>query len=156
VSSIIFVHGLQGHPRKTWACDGTQGLGEATGRSQRGLKKLFSMKRRTGPEDPHKLEPDNVFWPLDLLPKDCGNSRVLTWGYDSKVSNFFGGAASQSNIRAHAQNLLHALKIQRLDCVSSSTNEVYGYLLSSIHSNEDKLLLLHIPLVVSSFVTHKM
>lgn len=155
MSSIIFVHGLQGHPRKTWACEETQGLGKVAGRRPRGLKKLFSTIRGTVPEDLHTLEPLSVFWPLDLLPMDCGNSRILTWGYDSKVSNFFGGAASQSNIRAHAQNLLHALKIQRLDCVSSSTGEVYSHLLNSIRSKEDKLFLLHIHLVVSLYITRK-
>lgn len=66
----------------------------------------------------HNIEANEVFWPLDLLPDDCGNARILTWGYDSKVSHFFGGATNQSNITAHARNLLHALKIRRLKCVS--------------------------------------
>ena len=57
-----------------------------------------------------------IFWPLDLLAEDCVNSRILTWGYDSKVSHFFGGATNQSSIAEHAQNLLSA--IRRLDPVS--------------------------------------
>jgi ankyrin repeat domain-containing protein 50 len=122
VRSIVFVHGLQGHPRRTWTCErptqlGPQVLGGATRHSHR-LKKLFSRKQRTGSEDAHKVQERTVYWPLDFLADDCANSRILTWGYDSKVSNFFGGAASQSNIRAHAQNLLRALMVERLNSVS--------------------------------------
>lgn len=65
-----------------------------------------------------RQEPTEIFWPLDLLPLDCTNSRILTWGYDSKVSHFFGGASNQSNITSHSQNLLAGLKRSRLDSVS--------------------------------------
>ena len=81
--------------------------------------KLFPWKRRTGSEDVPNSESDEIFWPLDLLPEDCANSRILTWGYDSKVSHFFGGAANQSSIAQHAQNLLYA--IRRLGPVSRPT-----------------------------------
>jgi hypothetical protein len=125
VCSIIFVHGLQGHPRKTWTCEnvprlGSQGSRETTEGSHRGIRKIFSRKRKEGLGKGHKLEASEVFWPFDLLPADCGNARILTWGYDSKVSHFFNGTANQSNITAHARNLLHALKVRRLNCVSLS------------------------------------
>ncbi|KAF8850232.1 hypothetical protein BDZ45DRAFT_603143, partial [Acephala macrosclerotiorum] len=61
-----------------------------------------------------------VFWPLDLLPADCTNARILTWGYDSKVSHFLGGPTNQSNIIDHAKNLLRALRIRRLNCQGRS------------------------------------
>ncbi|KAH8803520.1 hypothetical protein F5884DRAFT_508819 [Xylogone sp. PMI_703] len=120
IADIVFVHGLQGHPRKTWACPRAEqseppGLGETSGHS-RTLKKIFSRKHRSRSQDTHRLELETVFWPLDFLVEDCANSRILTWGYDSRVSNFFGGAANQSNIGAHAQNLLRAIKHERLDC----------------------------------------
>ncbi|MCJ1403576.1 hypothetical protein MMC11_006799, partial [Xylographa trunciseda] len=83
---------------------------ETTGGSQRGFKKLFSWKHGAGSKDAYKSEPDEVFWPLDLLPEDCANSRILTWGYDSEVSHFFGGATNQSNISAHARNLLYGIR----------------------------------------------
>lgn len=121
--SVVFVHGLQGHPRDTWAWDRPAQLaprvpGGTAGHSHL-LKKIFSRRQRTGLEGTHKPEVDGVYWPLDFLAKDCVNSRILTWGYESKVSNFFGGAANQSNIRAHAQNLLRALMVERLNSVSS-------------------------------------
>jgi len=115
ITDIVFVHGLQGHPRKTWACErvpglGSQGSGEGP---HRGIRSIFSRKRREGPKE---AESSEVFWPSDLLPDDCRNARILTWGYDSKVTNFFAGAANQSNITAYARNLLQALKICRRDC----------------------------------------
>ncbi len=118
--SIVFVHGLQGHPRKTWACErvpglGSQGSGEG---SHRGIRNIFSRRRREGAKE---AEASEVFWPSDLLPDDCKNARILTWGYDSKITNFFAGAANQSNITAYARNLLQALKMCRRDCVSLSS-----------------------------------
>jgi hypothetical protein len=41
----------------------------------------------------------------------------MTWGYDSLVSRFFGGAANQSNIFTHAKDLLCALNRERISCV---------------------------------------
>ncbi|KUJ22968.1 ankyrin [Mollisia scopiformis] len=116
------IHGLQGHPRKTWTCESNPrqppyGSSEPI---EKALKKLFSRKHKTGHKDTEKRETAEVFWPLDLLPLDCTNSRILTWGYDSKVSHFFGGASNQSNITAHAQNLLAGLKRSRLDCPGRS------------------------------------
>ena len=123
--SIIFVHGLQGHPRTTWTCERIsalrpQGSTQLTSSPHNGIKKLFSRKRRAELKDARKPQTDEVFWPLDLLAEDCASSRILTWGYDSKVSHFFSGATNQSSITAHAKNLLHALKICRLQCVSLS------------------------------------
>jgi ankyrin repeat domain-containing protein 50 len=46
------------------------------------------------------------FWPLDFLPRDCPNSRILTWGYDSVVSNFFKGSANKNTILQHSCDLL--------------------------------------------------
>lgn len=63
-------------------------------------------------------EKKDIYWPLDLLPEDCPDARILTWGYDSQVSHFFGGPTNQSNIPAHARNLLHGLKTNRVESVS--------------------------------------
>ena len=58
-----------------------------------------------------------TFWPADFLPVDCPNSRILTWGYESNVSRFFGGATDQGNIFDHAKKLLYSLHRERRTCV---------------------------------------
>lgn len=55
----------------------------------------------------------SCFWPEDLLAKDFANTRIATYGYDSKVSNFFGGAADQTTIVGHGRSLLHATEALR-------------------------------------------
>ncbi|OBT84383.1 hypothetical protein VE02_06736 [Pseudogymnoascus sp. 03VT05] len=62
------------------------------------------------------LTVSEVFWPLDLLPEDCPDARILTWGYESNISRFFAGPANQNTILAHARDLLYALESIRRDC----------------------------------------
>lgn len=49
-----------------------------------------------------------LFWP-QKLPEACSQARVMTFGYDSCVSKFFGGAANKSTFYDHAGDLLEAL-----------------------------------------------
>lgn len=74
-ADIIFVHGLRGHPIKTWT------KGDTT-------------------------------WPKDLLPSKMSNARIMTWGYDAQVANFFE-KASQSSMFNHAQQLLQDISMER-------------------------------------------
>ncbi|KAG4421365.1 hypothetical protein IFR04_005548 [Cadophora malorum] len=126
IVDIIFVHGLQGHARQTWACElnsyrNLRPPKETSGGSHHlNIRKLFSRKHSGSSQDSSESQSGEVFWPLDLLPDDCPDARILTYGYDSKVSNFFGGPANQSNIIAHARDLTHKLKRLRLDCPGRS------------------------------------
>ncbi|KAL8941796.1 MAG: hypothetical protein Q9216_002034 [Gyalolechia sp. 2 TL-2023] len=57
-------------------------------------------------------EVDKVFWPRDLLPAELPNARIMSYGYDVDVMNFFSNA-SQSSIFQHALNLLEDLQRKR-------------------------------------------
>jgi hypothetical protein len=48
------------------------------------------------------------FWPLDLLPKSIRNARIMAFGYDADVVNFWK-PASQNRIFDHAKALSGAL-----------------------------------------------
>lgn len=85
----------------------------------RGIRQLFSRKQGIQSGEAQKAKAVEIYWPVDLLPADCTNARILTWGYDSNFTHFFGGSANQSNIFAIARDLLFALERQRLDCVGS-------------------------------------
>jgi len=50
---------------------------------------------------------------MDLLSTDCQSARILTFGYDSRVSHFFSGPTNQNNISAHGRSLLNALELYR-------------------------------------------
>ncbi|KAI1465515.1 uncharacterized protein F4812DRAFT_439075 [Daldinia caldariorum] len=70
---IVLIHGLGGHPEKTWRS---------------------SYK----------------FWPRDRLAISFPKSRVLVYGYDSKVTKFGTGAASQNSFLDHTRHLLLDLR----------------------------------------------
>ncbi|MCJ1400344.1 hypothetical protein MMC11_003549 [Xylographa trunciseda] len=106
IADLIFVHGLQGHPRRTWQYPKT---GD---RPQKGvLKKVAGVLRGKspiqGPTQP------TVFWPADFLPEDFRNVRILTYGYDSQVSHYFSGPANRLNLSQHGEALLNRVSGER-------------------------------------------
>jgi hypothetical protein len=56
----------------------------------------------------YKDKKTEVHWPTELLPKDYPDARILTFGYDANISEFFGPASS-NRIGNHAENMLGAL-----------------------------------------------
>ncbi|KAK2729396.1 nb-arc and ankyrin domain protein [Colletotrichum kahawae] len=56
----------------------------------------------------------DVCWPRDLLKNDISNCRIMTWGYDSSVANFFT-QASRESIFGHADSLLSDVSMERRD-----------------------------------------
>ncbi|KAH6850652.1 hypothetical protein B0I37DRAFT_118665 [Chaetomium sp. MPI-CAGE-AT-0009] len=119
IADLVFVHGLQGDPEGTW----TYGKREKDAKSAK-LKGLlattFARKRHTqdqlGEPATGTTGTRPVFWPHELLAKDCPNTRVLTYGYDSHISHFFKGPANQSGILAHGIALMRALEVERRKC----------------------------------------
>jgi hypothetical protein len=121
--SIVFIHGLQGHPRNTWTWESDARLPENSVAIERKPKKstfksLLKKRNKDAVPDPETIKPARaaVFWPYHLLPQDCSNSRILTWGYDSNIIKFFA-PTSKNNIVHHALNLLGDLVAQRNLCV---------------------------------------
>ncbi|KAI0179599.1 hypothetical protein GGR52DRAFT_579405 [Hypoxylon sp. FL1284] len=84
--NIIFVHGLRGHPQKTW---------EATSNSDRAA----SPGRR------------KVFWPRDYLVEDLPEANVWTYGYNADVIGGLFQADNQNSVSQHGRDL--AVKIER-------------------------------------------
>ncbi|KAF5657827.1 nb-arc ankyrin domain-containing protein [Fusarium denticulatum] len=148
VVDILFVHGLGGHPRKTWTSSKrapvTPELLSASESLRKNLRKnshksalgralsqLHRMTRNTAaearPETLHDIDADPalVFWPVDLLSRDCPDSRILVFGYDSKITKYSTGSVSENSVFSHAKDLLFALGLERplnrpLICVAHS------------------------------------
>ncbi|KAF5025375.1 hypothetical protein F66182_2540 [Fusarium sp. NRRL 66182] len=105
-ADIVFVHGLQGHPEKTWTFKNEAERVPLTWR-----ERLLRQRRR------QRAVGATVYWPYDLLcvHDEFASSRVMTWGYDTKVlREFFKGNDSQ-NISQHGNNFLVRLQQERRD-----------------------------------------
>jgi hypothetical protein len=53
-----------------------------------------------------------VFWPQDLLKEDFPKARVMTFGYNTSITQGYH-AAHQGNIFSHARDLLYRLEAKR-------------------------------------------
>lgn len=51
---------------------------------------------------------DKVYWPYELLPKVYPDARILTFGYDADITQFWSPASS-NRVSNHAENLLGSL-----------------------------------------------
>ncbi len=121
---IIFVHGLQGHPERTWTFQGANVSPET--KEHRKKKQtvplccpLFLGKARESPATTDAPQARAVFWPQDLLGRSasCARARIITYGYDSVILGLGeGGPANFSTISEHGQSLLHgAARVRRED-----------------------------------------
>ena len=59
----------------------------------------------TGSSQTTWLHENGVHWPMELLPKDIPDSRILCFGYDADVA-YFWAPASSNTVANHAENLL--------------------------------------------------
>ncbi|CAH0021695.1 unnamed protein product [Clonostachys rhizophaga] len=135
IVDLVFVHELHGHQYKSWtkstekrkpsspAATGKASLNaDKDGREnliRRALARLGRSSSTTSPEtasQPGLSEADDtknaleaLFWPADLLPLECPNSRVLMYGYDSKITKYTSGATNKSSLLSHSKDLLFSL-----------------------------------------------
>lgn len=90
-----------------------------------GLLRMFSRQRHPKASVSEEADVDpigsrgrevearkNVYWPKDLLAADFPMARIMTFGYNTKVTEGFQ-AANQGNIFSHARDLLYALVAKR-------------------------------------------
>ena len=121
---IVFVHGLQGHPAKTWTSGTFKGPADeidessdqpAASKDSRKFRDLFARKNKL--RKTHDNARPGVFWPDTLLKthEDCQTARIMTYGYDSDVIRFVGGPANLSTISDHGETLLLGLARTRVD-----------------------------------------
>ena len=111
IADVIFVHGLQGHPQRTWQS-------KPPAKARKGIRerfKNFSLSSQNS--QTCEAHGDNtLFWPAEILPRDFDDLRIMTYGYDSKVTRAFKGPTSKNGIFEHGQSFLRALGRVRVDC----------------------------------------
>ena len=113
VADVVFVHGLQGDPQKTWTYTGDVVTKEPEPNQVKTSCCMFSNKA-SAREGIRTRE--SIFWPRDLLPEARNDVRLMTYGYDSHISKFFSGAANQTNISEHGRSFLSSLSSERVGC----------------------------------------
>ncbi|KAF5700128.1 RAS-2 [Fusarium mundagurra] len=94
------------HPEKTWTFKSEPEIAPPTWR-----ERLLLQRRKQRAVGSH------VYWPYDLLcqQEEFMSSRIMTWGYDTKViRELFAGSDSQ-NISQHGNNLMVRLQQERRD-----------------------------------------
>ncbi|KAJ5100300.1 P-loop containing nucleoside triphosphate hydrolase [Penicillium angulare] len=115
-SSIVFVHGLQGHPKDTWTYN-KQHVSESVEQQSakkpsRVIKRLLGIKKKEN--EPNSSGTKDVFWPRDLLvnENETQKARIMTYGYDSHVTTFFE-ANNHDNISKQAESFMVPLQQAR-------------------------------------------
>lgn len=135
--SVVFIHGLQGHPRSTWTYSPSEANGSHTTSisgeirkdvrtSSLGTKfKTFFRSSKTsalhGKGDTASCAPATqglqvdrqCYWPHQLFPTDFPKCRVMTYGYDSQVTHWFSGPAMSLDIYSYGESLLNGLEAKR-------------------------------------------
>ncbi|EWG53231.1 hypothetical protein FVEG_11705 [Fusarium verticillioides 7600] len=137
IVDIVFVHGLKGHPYKTWRCkQNPEKVGEPPADSGKEAPKSNTSKRlelkqslkallkgssnnnRQGTSltestrnIPSTVETGEmpIFWPADLLPQICKKARIMTFGYDTKITKFTSGPTNTNSIFSHGKDFLFSL-----------------------------------------------
>ena len=121
VADVIFIHGLQGHPRKTWTYQAPNLPEKTQSGSKWKARHGLGQRIRNSISGSRKIErghmnPDaavEVYWPVDLLPQDFPNIRIFTYGYDSKVTHWFRGPSMQLDIFSYGESLLNGVEAHR-------------------------------------------
>ncbi|RMJ15798.1 hypothetical protein CDV36_004507 [Fusarium kuroshium] len=125
---IVIIHGLKGHAYKTWTSplmpdavieppatfqphesEVMAPRREQVLRSVTTLMKWASGKRGPSKVPKPKMPVPTLFWPGDLLPKDCPKARILTYGYDTKITKYTSGSTNKNSVFSHSKDFLFAL-----------------------------------------------
>ena len=105
------MHGLRGHPYRTWA--GRRGAGDerAVDASSWRAKFKSHFKPTTPPLEINSIQKSissqqqEVFWPNDYLANDIREARVWTYGYNADVIAGLFQANNKNSVSGHGRDL---------------------------------------------------
>ncbi|KAJ4406473.1 hypothetical protein N0V82_010123 [Gnomoniopsis sp. IMI 355080] len=124
--NIIFVHGLRGHPRRTWEDSPEAGSENTTTSHRKTLRSLFKSKSSSSTANENiKEDSTKLFWPKDYLVEDVPEATVWTYGYNADAIGGLFQANNKNSISQHGRDF--AVKLGR-----EVDNEVGTMLLGGI------------------------
>ncbi|MCJ1381674.1 hypothetical protein MMC17_004785 [Xylographa soralifera] len=109
--NIILVHGLRGHPYKTWASSKGAGDERAASSSSWRLRIKSHLKPTTSPAEDNSTQEgassrqQEVFWPKDYLANDIREARVWIYGYNVDVIGGLFQANNKNSVSGHGRDL---------------------------------------------------
>lgn len=107
------MHGLRGHPRRTWSHRLPSSPGAVDGLSKDN-KSFWGFKKAKGKateqNEPLPHTPDTIFWPEEYLVPDIPQARIWTYGYNADVIGLFQ-ANSKNSVSQHGRDL--AVRLER-------------------------------------------
>ncbi|KAL8924084.1 MAG: hypothetical protein Q9208_004221 [Pyrenodesmia sp. 3 TL-2023] len=115
--SIIFVHGLRGHPYRTWASSKKADNERAVGSSSWRQKFKSRFKSTPPPSESSSTQgstssrQQEIFWPEDYLAKDIREARVWTYGYNADVIGGLFKANNQSSVSDSNKKPIETLEV---------------------------------------------
>ncbi|KAF2494939.1 hypothetical protein BU16DRAFT_51347 [Lophium mytilinum] len=113
---IIFIHGLTGHPQRTWNHERRESYMQHVESYDRG-ERPSKFRKLDSSESPHQGsegECKATYWLHDLVPLTAPNARVLTYGYDPyKTPPSTGSDVTKSTMYGIAWSFLTGLEATR-------------------------------------------
>lgn len=110
--SIIFIHGLRGHPQNTWGRGSDEGRDterEPTPEPTSRLKTFFKRDKSRLRSDRSSPGPSNPqprpFWPHEFIPHDIPEAIVWTYGYNSEVISGVFTPNNENSVFQHGRDL---------------------------------------------------
>ncbi|KAI1416198.1 hypothetical protein F5Y13DRAFT_128814 [Hypoxylon sp. FL1857] len=106
--NIVFVHGLRGHPERTWTSgDEADSQHQSSKPKRRYFPNIFKKESKSsrGIEISSGTSAQRIFWPHDFLIQDLPDARVWTYGYDADVTGGLFQPNNQNSISQHGRDL---------------------------------------------------
>ncbi|KAL9616022.1 MAG: hypothetical protein Q9160_009060 [Pyrenula sp. 1 TL-2023] len=115
--SVVFIHGLRGHPRGTWEAAAGATYSSGATEKPKGFRSL--IKRGVARSPSRSIEqaqasstissftpsPTTVFWPEEYLASDLPQAQLWTYGYDADIVGGLFQANNKNSISQHGRDL---------------------------------------------------